>query len=171
MDNYLSITQAAQLLNCSEIIIRRFIRQILLEHVEAYTQKIKMEKIKKGYIYKIDKKFLLEQFQKMTTQHDPKTGEIDIYSDELPPLKKDRLGLELASLPDIDGEKLDDQLIKSLLDQLVKKDEQISNLMEQLKEMNRIISRLQERILFLEDSDKTGRSGSQQDTHSLEKKD
>lgn len=135
-DDFITIREATKLTNRADITIRRLIKQLIKQNDPEISQMIRQETTKGGFVYKINKNFLLEKL-KISEPERVIEEKIEKRKTETPEMIK--------------------ELIETLKNQLVIKDRQIeglSNKIDELIERNRetniIIKSLQDRVFLLE---------------------
>lgn len=142
-DDFITIREAVKLTDKSDITIRRLIKHLLKQNNPEATQMIKQEQVGGGFIYKINKDFLLKELKISEPTKEPE--EKKELSDKT---KRKQITEPLNIIREI---------IKTLKNQLYIKDKQIeslSNKIDQLierdRETNIILKSLQDRVFMLE---------------------
>lgn len=154
--DYLTIKEAAKLTGKSEITIRRLIKsepyqdtmqdtmQNSIHQSKLSSLLIKKEKTQKGFIYKVQKQFILDKIKLKTKSSDKANDKAD-----------DKVVDKVSS--DKLSDKISHEIILTLKEQLHIKDKQIENLsrkidelIERDRETNIILKGLQDKFFLLE---------------------
>lgn len=142
-DDFITIREATKLTDKPDITIRRLIRHLLKQNNPEATQMIKQEQAGGGFIYKINKDYLLKELKISEPVKEP---------EEKKEIPKNRENTGNIETPEIVRE-----VIKTLKSQIYIKDKQIDslgnkidNLIERDRETNIILKGLQDRVFMLE---------------------
>lgn len=144
-DDFITIRKATQLTGKADITIRRLIKDLIKQDNPEATQMIKQEQAGGGFIYKINKDYLLKKLKISEPIKEPEPKEKKEITES-----REKTGK--TETPEIVRE-----MIKTLKSQIYIKDKQIDSLgnkIDQLiarsREINIILKSLQDRVFLLE---------------------
>lgn len=158
--DYLTIKEVAKLTGKSEITIRRLIKnepyqdsmQDSMQPNKLSRLLIKKEKTQRGFVYKVQKQFILDKIKLKTRLSDKLSDKVD---DKVDDKVNDKAG-DKVSGDKLSG-KISNEIVLILKEQLQIKDKQIENLsrkidelIERDRETNIILKGLQDKFFLLE---------------------